>query len=140
MTIRFTQAQVDAQNRKVSGGRTLVGTVIEQSAKRIRQEEKPLLNKLEADWLMHIHDSYAGESVHSQAIRFKIGNGAWYKPDFCVFFSGKLTCWEIKGPKQGKNVDRGLLALKIAAHLWPEVVFLLVWREDGAWKQQRVLP
>jgi hypothetical protein len=39
-----------------------------------------------------------------------------------------------------KNVDRGILALKVAASSWPEVQFILIWKEQGVWNFQEVLP
>ena len=47
---------------------------------------------------------------------------------------------ECKGPERGKNVARGKLALKTAAHQWPEVAFYLVSKSAGGWQVERVLP
>jgi hypothetical protein len=73
-------------------------------------------------------------------MRFKIASGAWYKPDFTAFVAGQLTAWECKGPKTGKNVDRGVLALKCAAAQFSEVRFILCWREGLNWFTQQILP
>ena len=148
----FTQQQVDEQNRRfpVAGQskRTLTAVLLDNAiqklpaapAKRIRQSDKPLLNGLEMQWLARLEMSYPLVRFHAQAIRFEIARGAWFKPDLSATIEGQLTCWECKGPKEGKNVARGILALKAAAHAFPDVVFILVWKDDGGWKQQRILP
>lgn len=104
-----------------------------KTPKRIRQSQKPLLNALEREWLAFYEKWFT--NIHSQGIRFKLGNGIWYKPDF-VCFSVK-TCWEIKG----KHAFRGGFEnLKVAAHQYPEFKWVLAWKEGGAWKEQTVLP
>lgn len=101
--------------------------------KRIRQSAKPLLNKLEQEWL----DFYGKwfDVVHAQDIRFKLANGIWYKPDFVCFKVS--TCWEVKGPHAFRG---GFENLKVAANKYPEFKWVLVWKEHGAWKEQHVLP
>ena len=148
----FTMQQaVEHQRRFPVAGqskRTLIGTLLETMphttpaapAKRIWQSDKPLLNGLETQWLARLKMSYPLVKFHAQAMRFQIGNGAWFKPDLSATIEGRLTCWECKGPKEGKNVARGILALKTAAHEFPDIVFILVWKENGEWKQQRILP
>ena len=116
--------------------------------KRIRQSGRPLLNKLEGEWFAVINSAEPPFlHIRAQAKRYKLANGAWYKPDMTATAVSEhdlsLTeiAWEVKGNK-GKNIDRGLLALKFAAAAWPEVRFILVWKDKvtGAWQQQRVLP
>lgn len=108
------------------------------STKRIRQSGKPLMNKLESEW--HQYLCYGDvKCLRPQAVKLKIGTNAFYKPDFSGFVGDKLTLWEVKGNK-GKNIDRGKLALKVAAFQWPEFDFILVWKQDGAWQAQRILP
>lgn len=101
--------------------------------KRIRQSPKPLMNRLEAEWFEHIKHLGA----HPQAVKLKLANSTFYKPDFFSF--RVMTAWEVKG-LYGKNADRGKLALKVAASAWPEIRFYLVWKEDGKWLSQEVLP
>lgn len=111
---------------------------VKKSDKRIRQGEKPP-NKLEADWRLHMESITSITKFRAQAIRFRLANGAWYKPDLMAWLGGKMVCWETKGPKQMKGIARGVLTIKVAAALWPEVQFILVWRENGVWKNQVVL-
>lgn len=110
--------------------------------KRIRQSSKPLMNKLETEWYEQLKFLYANTTIHIQAKRYKLANGIWYKPDFTVcadggHFSGEVA-WEVKGPKAWRG---GFENLKVVAHQWPQVQFLLVWKDkQGQWQQQEVLP
>lgn len=105
-----------------------------KTKKRIRQSEKPELNVLETEWFKHIQHFGA----RPQAIKLKLARGVFYKPDF--FSPRTMTAWEVKG-LNGKNIDRGKLALKCAASAWPEIKFILVWKdEQGQWQEQHVLP
>jgi hypothetical protein len=111
------------------------------ATKRIRQDTKPLLNKLETQWLEEMKHRWPEAKIYPQSVRFKLANGVWYKPDFFMFGFGRWPCaFECKGPKKVKGVSKGLLALKCAASLYPEINFSLVWKEGGLWKQQAVLP
>jgi hypothetical protein len=78
--------------------------------------------------------------IFPQSIRLMLANGSWYKADFFVFAPSGIYAYECKGPKEGKNVARGLLALKCAAHKYPKIQFMLVWKQDGKWQEQIVLP
>ena len=107
-----------------------------EEGKRIRQESKPLINKLETAWYQVLKSIY--QHVKCQAIRFKLGNGIWYKPDFVATDdSGQWIAFEVKGPHAFRG---GFENLKVAAHCWPRVKWILVWKEQGQWKQQEVLP
>jgi hypothetical protein len=118
-----------------------------QNSKRLRQSSKPLLNKLEREWFNFLIAGWPNYPVpRAQAIRLKIGNGAWYKGDISALSWPQPegppmpTIWECKGPKEMKNVARGILAIKTAAAQWPEIAFWLVWKDGSVFKQQRVLP
>lgn len=112
---------------------------VAQEASRVRQETKPRLNKLESDWLAVLRVTYPGVTIHSQSWRVEIASGAWYKVDHCAVIDGRWTAWECKGPSKTKGCAKGLLALKVAAKEFPEVHWILVWREDGHWKQQTIV-
>lgn len=135
-------------NPHVFGPQTNPGAVVaamEQSiatpVKRIRQreEETPLLNKLETAFLAELTFTLPGVKVHAQSWRVKIARSSWFKVDFCACVDGQWVAWEVKGNK-GKNIDRGKLALKVAASAYPEVKWFLVWRIDGQWQRQEILP
>ena len=115
-------------------------------ARRLRQDPKPLMNHLEAEFYQRIADIYPNcPPVRIQAKRYRLGNGIWYKPDFSASqwsnTSAPLqeTCWEVKGPKAFRG---GFENLKVAASLYPEIRWLLVWKDTttGDWKEQVILP
>ncbi len=104
--------------------------------KRIRQDPKPILNKLETEALTWLYSRYDGGAFYRQAIRWRLGNGIWYKPDINLFHTGVLRCFEVKGPHAFRG---GFENLKVAAGLYPEVQFWLIWKANGQWCEQAVL-
>lgn len=106
--------------------------------KRIRQSAKPLLNKLEAEWFGILKASCWMNNLRSQAKRYRLGNGIWFKPDMTGNDTrdGRETAYEVKGPHAFRG---GFENLKVAASTWLEVKWILVWKENGEWKQQEVL-
>lgn len=109
--------------------------------KRIRQSQKPLLNKLEQEWYEVLKRRHL--IVAAQSLRFMLGNGIWYKPDFIAWPSGfesqdiRMRAFEVKGPYSFRG---GFENLKVAAHKYPQVKWSLVWKENGQWKEQTVWP
>lgn len=100
------------------------------------------MNKLETRFFSHLCAFYPSAKFHAQSIRWKLGNGIWYKPDVVCFDwdcgdRGRVACWEVKGPHAFRG---GFENLKVAASLYPEVVWRLVWEQDGRWQEQIVLP
>lgn len=109
--------------------------------RRLRQDPKPLMNKLETEYFNYLNARLCHEpTLRPQARRYKLANGAWYKPDITACVNGRETAWECKGPKQMKSMARAMLTIKVAAHNWPEVRWMLVWKEQGRWMEQEVLP
>jgi hypothetical protein len=107
-------------------------------AKRIRQSTKGP-NKLESafrsDYIPEMHPELVG--LQYNAMTLVIANGVRYTPDWCGWLDGTLTCWEIKGPFAYAG---SLEKLKMAARSWPEINFLLAWREQKRfWKVQQIL-
>lgn len=109
--------------------------------KRIRQSSKPLMNKLEQEYFECLKVQW--KILTCQAIRLKLGNGIWYKPDFVAWPVGfesqdtRMRAYEVKG----KHAFRGGFEnLKVAAGLYPQIRFTLAWKENGQWKEQSVLP
>jgi hypothetical protein len=115
-------------------------------AKRLRQNTKPLLNKLEQDWLNQLYENFPECGVatfRAQAKTYRLANGLRYTPDFTalinIFPGGfKETAWEVKG----KWVDGDSFPkLKMAAAMWPEIRWILVWKDSkGQWREQTILP
>ena len=77
-------------------------------------------------------------ALYVQALRFKLGNGIWYKPDAVIIFPDRaIHAYEVKGPHAFRG---GFENLKVAAHLYQQIVWTLAWKDDGEWKTQLVLP
>lgn len=107
--------------------------------KRLRQSSKPLMNKLEYQFERMMTDAYPELPLRAQAITFRLANGLRYTPDFVSFSYGiGVKAWEVKG----KWVDGDSFPkLKMAAALFPEIVWTLAWKgTDGIWQQQIILP
>lgn len=123
----------------------------EAKKKRIRQSSKPLMNKLESQWYEQLKMVFPQEinRIRVQAFRVKLASGTWYKPDFFLMRDPGVTvnydfpskdrviAWEVKGPHAFRG---GKEFLKIAAYQYPEIKFVLVWKENGQWVTQEILP
>ena len=108
-----------------------------KTRKRIRQDGKPLMNKLEQEFKEY-HERRTGHELIPQSIRFRLANGLWYKPDFvqrCPVMGS--SCFEVKGPHAYRG---GFENLKMAAHQYQWIKWILVWKENGEWQEQVVLP
>lgn len=119
--------------------------------KRVRQDSKPLMNKLEKEFYETIRAAFPNyPPVRIQSKRYRLGNGIWYKPDFTAALwpaegaadptgHARETAWEVKGPRAFRG---GFENLKVAAGLYPEIRWLLVWKdkETGEWKEQHIIP
>jgi hypothetical protein len=121
--------------------------VVDRLEKRRIRQDRSKPNKLEERWIQYLQSSYPGEGFITQSLRFRLGNGIWYKPDaFCwnhewpegeaPFVRWRPTAWEVKGPKSWRG---GFENLKVAASLYPDVRWVLVW-DDCGWNEQEVLP
>ena len=113
--------------------------VTAKQSKRIRQDSKPLMNGLETEYHRILCEKYGDPYVKPQALRFKLANGLWYKPDFSViqpWVAAKVICYEVKGPFAFRG---GFENLKSAAFQWPQVQFILVWKKNGIWQHQEIL-
>jgi hypothetical protein len=104
---------------------------------RIRQDSKPLMNKLEMEFFFFLQRMPGDiKFIRPQSIRFMLGNGIWFKPDFTGFLDGSYSAWEVKGPHAFRG---GFENLKVAAHQYKEIHWHLVWKESGQWKTQKIL-
>lgn len=105
--------------------------------KRLRQSAKPLLNKLETEYHLWLSGRIRCELIKSQSVTLKLANGVKYTPDFFAFHGGRAEAFEVKG---SHSWDDAIVKLKVAAHEWPEIQFILVYKRDGQWIEERVLP
>lgn len=142
----FPNASGSTLLRNASGPSTVAATIPTAPAagKRIRQSQKPKMNKLEAEWFAILSSQFPNyDRPRAQSKRYELGNGIWYKPDFTATSWPQPegpsieTAWEVKGPHAFRG---GFENLKVAARLWTEVRWILVWKEAGEWRQQVVLP
>jgi len=105
---------------------------------RVRQDHRPLLNCLESEFLELLKREYT--IVIPQSLRFKLGNGVWYKPDFIAWpawVNSQMKAFEVKGPHMFRG---GIENLKVAAHQYPMIKWVLSWKEDGVWRHQEIMP
>lgn len=110
---------------------------VTKPSRRIRQDSKPLTNKLESEFKAY-YEKQTGCTLTPQALRFRLGNGIWYKPDFVLMVKGAITsAYEVKGPHAFRG---GFENLKVAASLYKQVNWVLAWKERNEWKMQDVLP
>jgi len=117
-----------------------LGQTAADKTKRIRQSSKPLMNKLEAEYCAILLRSFSPDQIFIQALRFRLGNGIWYKPDFVVMdlsWNKWAKCFEIKGPHAFRG---GFENLKVAAGMYKNFDWELRWKKDGVWREQRILP
>lgn len=105
-------------------------------SKRLRQSAKGP-NKLEAEWQKYLDPYPELTGLQYNALTLVIANGVRYTPDWSGWLDGTLTCWEVKGPFAYAGA---LEKLKMAARSWPSIDFILVWKEQGCWRTQEILP
>jgi hypothetical protein len=96
------------------------------------------MNKLEAAYAQHLDlQRFAGE-IHwwgYERVRLRVGNGAWYKPDFFVQRErdGPIELHETKGFRR----EAAIVRIKACADEYP-FIFYLVTRRGGQWIKHRV--
>lgn len=111
--------------------------------KRIRQRSSDGMNKLEREALEYLRymDRLArtGFRFRTHALTLLLANGCRYTVDITAFGGkrGEIHAWEVKGKH---SWDDAIVKLKVAAHEWPSISFYLMWKENGQWQTQQVLP
>lgn len=92
------------------------------------------MNKLEAAWAAELTERL--EDFQFESVKLRLGNGAWYTPDFAIFDdNGLRELHEVKGPFAR---TAAIVRLKAAAARYPQLVFFLLRRNGGAWVKQEV--
>ena len=104
--------------------------------KRIRQSSKGP-NKLEREAFNIVNQWNIDMTIRHHCLTFALANGVKYTPDIVGIRPGRMNCWEIKGPKMW---DDAVVKLKVAASMWPDIKWLLMWKDDGQWHEQEILP
>jgi hypothetical protein len=100
------------------------------------------MNKLETAYSQHLDLKKFGDEIADwkfNALRFHLGGGSWFKPDFCVFLrGGGLEVHEVKGHWR----EAARVRIRVAASLFPFWTFTAVTRDKrtGAWKYEEIRP
>lgn len=120
----------------------VAGIVMPDTAKkRLRQHQGDGLNKTERAYLAELKFMYPNAEIFPQALSFRIGNGANFRPDFIVrrHFAGSglyLEAHETKGFKR----EAAAVRIKVAASMYPWIKFFLVTKRKGSgWDIEPVL-
>lgn len=103
--------------------------------RRIRQSHKPRLNKLEEEFGAILRVEHPDVRIYDQAFRVELANGQWYKVDFWV--PKRSLAFEVKGKKSFRG---GFENLKSAASTYPDITWVLVWKDEGRWYRQTMVP
>jgi hypothetical protein len=68
------------------------------------------------------------------AVRFRLADGAYYKPDFLVVMEDRFELHEVKGFFR----EAAKVRIKTAAHLYPWFAWKVVRYKKGAWDIQEL--
>lgn len=123
-----------------SGMTTLTVQVpVPPKPKRIRQSSKPLMNKLETEYFEVLKQRKHIENIRAQSITFRLANGCRFTPDLTcnLAISQRQLAIDVKGEHAWEDA---LVKIKVAASTYPEIQWFLVWKENGVWQEQAVLP
>ncbi len=127
--------------RTEKGGKPKTVTIINDipDGKRLRQAAGPKMNKLETQFSRVLPVLHPGVNFRAQAWRVELATGIWFRVDFVGPVDGGWVAYEVKGPKAFRG---GFENLKLAARLWPEIKWVLVWndKKTGEWQKQEILP
>lgn len=128
-------------------------TAVSAGKARLRQDRTGP-NKWEREFEIWLRAQFPDATVISQALRLRLGNGAWYKTDMIVVQRGadsltavadtgwwtNIRAFEVKGFRR----QAGILAVKVAASQYPWITFHLATKrtknQGGGWAIERVLP
>jgi hypothetical protein len=143
----WDESKAAEHNQRVANRKAVSRTTVSAdelvAGKRVRQSHKQP-NKLEAEWGKIILSQYQSQYPRHPRPRYNakaylIANGLRFTPDWTAsYWDGRVeTAWEVKGPRAW---DGALDKLKMAATAWPEVRWILVWKEMGQWQSQEILP
>lgn len=109
----------------------------EPGKKRLRQRAGDGMNNTERAFLGWLKSQWPDAHIHRE-VSLPLANGVRYKVDFlCVHISdGRLRVvgWEVKGFMR----DDAAVKLKVAASVYPWIVFWLAYKEGGEWRFQGV--
>lgn len=143
---------VEAHNRRIAAGRgrppsyqapdpkiapSTSQTPRKGVLKRLRQSSRPLMNRLELEYLRRLQGLFPNQTFRCQAVKFRLANGVWLTPDIVNIELKDI--YEVKGQW---FVDDAKVKIKVAAAMYPEFVWHLVWKdkETNHWCDQTIIP
>ena len=95
-------------------------------------------NKWEAEYASYLQDMTRFgilESWHYESVKLKIGNGAFYMPDFMLVLKGGVYQFhEVKGFQR----QAGMVRLRAAAMQYAFWRFYLITKVGGEWSSKRI--
>jgi hypothetical protein len=96
--------------------------------------KKPKMNRLEQRYADNLElKKIAGEIIDWKfnAIRFRLAEGAYYKPDFFIVYPDRFEIHETKGHWR----EAARVRIKTAAELYPWFKWVAVkWDAKGGWQ------
>ena len=91
------------------------------------------LNTLERDYALHLEAQRQADEIRHwtyESMRVRIGNGAWYKPDFVVITNEDfIELHEVKG----RWMEAARVRIRSAAKQYPEYTFIAIQRKRKQW-------
>ncbi len=67
-----------------------------------------------------------------EEIKFRLGKGAWYTPDFYVVFPDRIEIHETKG----RWMEAAKVRFKVVADKFPEFIWYAVYGAKNGWKYE----
>jgi hypothetical protein len=95
------------------------------------------MNKTEAAWADQLELLKKADKIidwRFNSVRFRLGDGAYYKPDFFVIYPDHFELHEVKGFWR----EAAKVRIKTAAELYPWIRWVVVRLEKGSWDIKRI--
>jgi hypothetical protein len=94
-------------------------------------------NALERDYALELEAQRQADEIRHwtyESMRVRIGNGAWYKPDFVVITKDDyIELHEVKG----RWMEAARVRIRAAAKQYPEYTFIAIQRKARKWTFER---
>lgn len=131
---RLSAEENEAVRKRLAAGASPASIVLRSEAGKACKHR--VMNKLEQNFAWELEDRRkAGVIEHwgFEEMRFRLGQGAWYKPDFVVHVGGGVVvCYECKGFWR----EAARVRIKVAAERYPFISFVAVTKVAGQWRYE----
>jgi hypothetical protein len=104
----------------------------------ITDEER--LNKTERAYLAFLRLERPGRRIGIQEITIKLAFDCRFTPDFSFFGGDTVHPQFVLDDVKGFQREDALIKARMAAHLFPEWVFRIVFKEGNGWRCEVVKP